>query len=328
MTHGRGPRALLRAAQFLYNRAHWPAEGDDEWQPWLIDKRYGTSFHGSAPARTGKNFGFTDWLYGPGSAPAGGTPVPATPPPTPTAARPQHRRRHARRARHQARRPVRRRARVRRHVAESTPTRGPAARRAADPDGPAHTDIGGHADIGRDADIGRHADNGSDADRRRRPDADGHDGVRADTDTDPHGAAGRDAATDQRADAKAGPTPPPADERSDEAPKVTRPVVLLSTTSVVPRSGVPVIVDWALASTEAGLRGYQLQVRVDDGDWVALGLTSPTSSSARRTLPSGHEVRFRVRAVDRTGHVGDWRSSEWFVATALSDSSRPIRWAG
>ena len=57
-------RALLRSAQFLYNRAGWPAEGDDEWQTWLIDRRYGTSFHGSAPARTGKNFGFTDWLYG------------------------------------------------------------------------------------------------------------------------------------------------------------------------------------------------------------------------------------------------------------------------
>ncbi len=105
-------------------------------------------------------------------------------------------------------------------------------------------------------------------------------------------------------------------------------MVLLSTTSVVPSSGVPVIVDWALASTEAGLRGYQLQMRVDNGDWVALGLASATASSARRTLPSGHEVRFRVRAVDRTGHVGDWRSSEWFVATALSDASRSIRWAG
>ena len=57
-------RALLRATRFLYDRAGWPAEGDDEWQPWLIDRRYGTSYRDAAPARTGKNFGYTDWLYG------------------------------------------------------------------------------------------------------------------------------------------------------------------------------------------------------------------------------------------------------------------------
>jgi hypothetical protein len=58
-------RALLRATRFLYGRLGWVAEGDDEWQPWLIDRRYGTAYRGPAPARTGKNFGYTDWLFGP-----------------------------------------------------------------------------------------------------------------------------------------------------------------------------------------------------------------------------------------------------------------------
>ena len=57
-------RALLRATRFLYGRLGWVAEGDDEWQPWLIDRRYGTAYRGPAPARTGKNFGYTDWLVG------------------------------------------------------------------------------------------------------------------------------------------------------------------------------------------------------------------------------------------------------------------------
>ncbi len=56
-------RASLRAARLLYDRAGWPAVGDDQWQPWLLDARYGTSYRGPAPARTGKNFGYTDWLY-------------------------------------------------------------------------------------------------------------------------------------------------------------------------------------------------------------------------------------------------------------------------
>jgi Alginate lyase len=57
-------RALLRAVRFLYDRVGWPAEGDDEWQPWLVDRRYGTAYRGPAPARTGKNFGYTDWFAG------------------------------------------------------------------------------------------------------------------------------------------------------------------------------------------------------------------------------------------------------------------------
>ena len=48
-------RALLRATRFLYGRVGWVAEGDDEWQPWLIDRRYGTAYRGPrqpGPART------------------------------------------------------------------------------------------------------------------------------------------------------------------------------------------------------------------------------------------------------------------------------------
>lgn len=56
-------KALLRATQFLYGIG-WPADSNDEWQAWLIDARYGTSYRTAAPANTGKNFGWTDWLYG------------------------------------------------------------------------------------------------------------------------------------------------------------------------------------------------------------------------------------------------------------------------
>jgi hypothetical protein len=58
-------RALLRAVRFLYGQVGWAATGDDEWQPWLVDRRYGTTYRGSAPARSGKNFGYTDWFVAP-----------------------------------------------------------------------------------------------------------------------------------------------------------------------------------------------------------------------------------------------------------------------
>jgi hypothetical protein len=59
-----GDQALRRAVTWLYRVDHYPAQGDDSWLPWLVDRRYGTHFRGSAPSTPGKNFGFTDWLYG------------------------------------------------------------------------------------------------------------------------------------------------------------------------------------------------------------------------------------------------------------------------
>lgn len=55
-------RALLRAAQFLYNLG-WVPEHDDEWQPWLLNFAYGTSFPTTSPASPGKNMGWTDWTH-------------------------------------------------------------------------------------------------------------------------------------------------------------------------------------------------------------------------------------------------------------------------
>ncbi|MFQ5857928.1 MAG: alginate lyase family protein [Anaerolineae bacterium] len=57
-----GDRALLRAAQFLYD-IDWEPEGDDEWQPWLINHAYSTAFPATTPARPGKNMGWTDWTH-------------------------------------------------------------------------------------------------------------------------------------------------------------------------------------------------------------------------------------------------------------------------
>ena len=102
----------------------------------------------------------------------------------------------------------------------------------------------------------------------------------------------------------------------------------LSGASAVPSSGVPVLVDWGLASTDDGLRGFQLQARVGDGAWQSVRLPSATSSYARRTIPTKATVRFRVRAIDRAGTVGEWVTYAAFRTSALSDSTSAIRWSG
>jgi hypothetical protein len=56
-------RALRRAVTWLYNVNGFPAEGDDQWLPHIVNDFYSTSFSARVPARAGKNFGWTDWTH-------------------------------------------------------------------------------------------------------------------------------------------------------------------------------------------------------------------------------------------------------------------------
>ena len=47
-------RALARAYAWLHNVAAFPAEGDDSWQPHLVNARYGTAYPGPVPSRSGE----------------------------------------------------------------------------------------------------------------------------------------------------------------------------------------------------------------------------------------------------------------------------------
>jgi len=58
-------RALLRAFRWLHEEAAYPAEGDDGWQPHLVNHYYGSRFPAPVPGRPGKNVGWTDWTHPP-----------------------------------------------------------------------------------------------------------------------------------------------------------------------------------------------------------------------------------------------------------------------
>ena len=64
-------KALLRAYQWLHEQAGYPAEGDDTWQPHLVNAVYQTAFPVVTPSRTGKNVGYTDWSHASLPAPQG-----------------------------------------------------------------------------------------------------------------------------------------------------------------------------------------------------------------------------------------------------------------
>ncbi len=71
-----GDQALRRAFRWLHTEDDFPPTGDDNWEPFLINYFYGTSFPAKAGTTPGKNVGWTDWTH---SDP--GTYVPPEPPP-------------------------------------------------------------------------------------------------------------------------------------------------------------------------------------------------------------------------------------------------------
>lgn len=64
-------QALLRAFRWLHEQANYPAEGDDTWQPHLVNALYQTTFPIVTPSRPGKNVGYTDWTHATLPAPRG-----------------------------------------------------------------------------------------------------------------------------------------------------------------------------------------------------------------------------------------------------------------
>lgn len=56
--------ALERAWDWLHTECGFEAEGDDEWQPWVVNRLYKRDFPASSPASGGKGMGWTDWTHG------------------------------------------------------------------------------------------------------------------------------------------------------------------------------------------------------------------------------------------------------------------------
>jgi hypothetical protein len=57
-------RAILRSATWLHEEASYPATGDDESTPWLINAVYGSSFPAASGARPAKNgLSWYEWFY-------------------------------------------------------------------------------------------------------------------------------------------------------------------------------------------------------------------------------------------------------------------------
>jgi hypothetical protein len=82
--------AIERAARLVSRNGAvggttWNTASVNYYVPWVLNYRYGLDLP-TKPARYGRIFGYTDWLFGPRSSTSGGTSPTPTPAPNPTAA--------------------------------------------------------------------------------------------------------------------------------------------------------------------------------------------------------------------------------------------------
>ena len=82
----------------------------------------------------------------------------------------------------------------------------------------------------------------------------------------------------------------------------------------VSRSGNDVTWSWTgadrrLQTHTAGLRDYDVELRVDQGSWVRRRNDTTTRSMTLQDLARGHSYTVRVRATDRRGNVGPWSTT-------------------
>jgi hypothetical protein len=110
------------------------------------------------------------------------------------------------------------------------------------------------------------------------------------------------------------------------APTVTAPVAtLLGSGAVHPL--VPVRITWTGKDAATGIGRYEVQRQVDTGAWLPTGGV-PTATGATHGLATGHDYRYRVRAVDGAGNWSAWRYGPTFKLKGFSEGHGKIVYGG
>lgn len=111
------------------------------------------------------------------------------------------------------------------------------------------------------------------------------------------------------------------------APTVSVPVTRLPSGVTLGTSGVRVRTTWiGTAKCASVIDHFDVQRQTDGGAWTTIATTSATRGVW--TLASGHEYRFRVRAVDGTGRISAWAYGGFVRPVAYQESSAKIAYSG
>jgi hypothetical protein len=94
-------------------------------------------------------------------------------------------------------------------------------------------------------------------------------------------------------------------------------------TGIVGSSTVNVRTSWSAIDPD-GIRSYTVHRRVNAGSWSTVTLSSSTQTTISQPLTFGATYRYRVRAIDRLGHVGSFTYGRAFKVKLVQQTSSAI----
>ena len=112
-------------------------------------------------------------------------------------------------------------------------------------------------------------------------------------------------------------------------PTAAPPITALRRGATVDAGSVPLTISWAAADEiGTGVAAYELRRKLDGGAWVDVALPSPTSQSISQGVPPGRAVQYELRATDRAGNVGPWRTGSGFHLRLASERAASVAYTG
>jgi hypothetical protein len=113
------------------------------------------------------------------------------------------------------------------------------------------------------------------------------------------------------------------------APTVTAPAARVDAGAVAESPNVPISIEWTGSDPVPGVRvlRYELRQSLDAGPSTLISARL-LSSTARASVPSGHTVRFLVRAFDRAGNASPWASGPILQVGVVSEVDAALTYHG
>jgi phosphodiester glycosidase/calcineurin-like phosphoesterase family protein len=112
-------------------------------------------------------------------------------------------------------------------------------------------------------------------------------------------------------------------------PRSFPPIIRLRKSAAAAASSVPVTISWPAATDiGTGVARYDLRRRLDGGAWADVSLPTAGATSVGQSLPPGRAVQYEVRATDRAGNIGPWRTGSAFHLRLASERSSAVGYGG
>ena len=113
------------------------------------------------------------------------------------------------------------------------------------------------------------------------------------------------------------------------APLSSRPSTRVRRDATVGTGSVPVTVSWPAATDiGTGVARYDLRRRLDGGAWADVALPLPTTRAISEVVPTGRAVQYEVRATDKAGNTGAWRTGATFYLRLASERASAVDYTG